>query len=131
LGSGAIITPNGLPVPSSRISIDIPVMMAVTAATLPILISSYVICRWEGLFRFTYFGAYSLYLLLVSVQHDLLPAYFTTMMRYILLLTALMLIWVLAKHFGSILGWGLVRIWTNCELAYHGLKNIIGIRQPA
>jgi hypothetical protein len=37
--------------------------------------------------------------LLFSVQHDLLPAYSTTMLRYILPLTALMLILVLAKAF--------------------------------
>ena len=99
LGSGAIVAPQGLPVPSSSISFDIPVMIAVTAASLPIFFSGYVISRWEGLLLFGYYGAYTLYLLLFSVQHDLLPAYSTAMLRYILPLTALMLILVLAKAF--------------------------------
>ncbi|MFO7624203.1 MAG: calcium/sodium antiporter [Anaerolineales bacterium] len=99
MGSGAIVAPQGLPVPSSSISFDIPVMIAVTAASLPIFFSGYVISRWEGLLLFGYYGAYILYLLLFSVQHDLLPAYSTTMLRYILPLTALMLILVLAKAF--------------------------------
>ena len=99
MGSGAIVVPHGLPVPSSSISFDIPVMIAVTAASLPIFFSGYVISRWEGLLLFGYYGAYTLYLLLFSVQHDLLPAYSTAMLRYILPLTGLMLILVLAKAF--------------------------------
>jgi cation:H+ antiporter len=102
MGSGAIVAPQGLPVPSSSISFDIPVMIAVTAASLPIFFSGYVISRWEGLLLVGYYGAYTLYLFLFSVQHELLPAYSTTMLRYILPLTALMLILVLAKAF-----------WTN------------------
>jgi cation:H+ antiporter len=99
MGSGAVVAPQGLPVPSSSISFDIPVMIAVTAASLPIFFSGYVISRWEGLLLFGYYGAYTLYLLLFSVQHDLLPAYSTAMLRYILPLTAVMLILVLAKAF--------------------------------
>jgi cation:H+ antiporter len=99
MGISAIVAPQGLPVPSSSISFDIPVMIAVTAASLPIFFSGYVISRWEGLLLFGYYGAYALYLFLFTVQHELLPAYSTTMLRYILPLTAVMLILVLAKAY--------------------------------
>jgi len=109
LGSGAVVAPQGLPVPSSSISFDMPVMIAVTAASLPIFFSGYVISRWEGLLLLSYYGAYTLYLVLFSVQHDLLPAYSTTMLRFILPLTALMLMLVLAKAIWA-------QIWARSRL---------------
>jgi cation:H+ antiporter len=99
MGIGATLVPGGLPVPDSSISFDIPVMIAVTAACLPLFFSGYVISRWEGLVLLVYYAAYTAYLLLFSVEHDLLPAYSTVMLRYILPLTAILLAFVLARSF--------------------------------
>jgi cation:H+ antiporter len=99
LGVGAALVPQGLAVPSSSISFDIPVMIAVTAACLPLFFSGYIISRGEGFVLLVYYAAYTAYLLLFSVEHDLLPAYSTLMLRYILPLTAIMLVFVLARTF--------------------------------
>lgn len=99
MGIGAALVPGGLAVPSSSISFDIPVMIAVTAACLPLFFSGYVISRWEGLVLLVYYTAYTVYLLLFSVEHDLLPAYSTVMLNYILPLTAILLAFVLARTF--------------------------------
>jgi cation:H+ antiporter len=97
LGVAVIVVPQGLPVPSSSISFDLPVMLAVTAACLPIFFSGYNITRIEGMLFLAYYAAYILYLFLFSVEHDLLPAYSTLMLQYILPLTFLMLIIVLVR----------------------------------
>jgi cation:H+ antiporter len=99
LGVGAALVPQGLAVPSSSISFDIPVMIAVTAACLPLFFSGYIISRGEGFVLLVYYAAYTAYLLLFSVEHDLLPAYSTLMLRYILPLTAILLVFVLARTF--------------------------------
>ena len=99
LGVGAAIVPQGLTVPSSSISFDIPVMIAVTAACLPLFFSGYIISRGEGFVLLIYYAAYTAYLLLFSVEHDMLPAYSTLMLRYILPLTAILLVFVLARTF--------------------------------
>jgi cation:H+ antiporter len=99
LGVGAALVPQGLAVPSSSISFDIPVMIAVTAACLPLFFSGYIISRGEGFMLLVYYAAYTAYLLLFSVEHDLLPAYSTVMLRYILPLTAILLVFVLARTF--------------------------------
>jgi cation:H+ antiporter len=97
LGLSAFIIPGGLGVPPSGIAFDLPVMLAVTAASLPIFFSGYRIKRWEGLLFLSYYGAYILYLFLFSVEHDFLPAYSTFMLQYILPATAFMLVFVLAR----------------------------------
>lgn len=97
IGSGAIALPQGLAVPASSLSFDLPVMIAVTAACLPIFFSGYNINRWEGLLFLAYYVAYVLYLFLFSTQHDLLTAFSTLMLWYILPATALLLFFILAK----------------------------------
>ena len=46
LGSVSLITPGGLPVPSAALNFDIPVMLAVAIACLPIFITDDSITRW-------------------------------------------------------------------------------------
>ena len=97
VGSGAVVLPQGLAVPGASISFDLPVMIAITAACLPIFYAGYNINRWEGLLFLAYYGAYVLYLFLFSTQHDLLPAFSTLMLWYILPATGLLLVFILVK----------------------------------
>jgi cation:H+ antiporter len=92
LGVGAVTVPGGIPVPPSSISFDIPVLLAVTAACLPIFFTEYKIDRLEGILFLSCYAAYLFYLFLFSTQHDLLPAFSTLMVRYILPPTALLLL---------------------------------------
>ena len=48
LGLSALVAPTGLMVPQSMLSFDLPVMIAVAAACLPIFFTGNLIARWEG-----------------------------------------------------------------------------------
>jgi cation:H+ antiporter len=86
-----IITPNGIPVSSAAINFDIPVMVAVAVAALPIFFTGNLIARWEGGVFLAYYVAYTAYLIMASTQHDALPAFSTVMLQFVLPLTALTL----------------------------------------
>lgn len=91
LGLSSIITPNGIPVSSAAIHFDIPVMVAVAVATLPIFFTGNLIARWEGAVFLIYYVVYTAYLILASTEHNALPAFSTAMLQFVLPLTALTL----------------------------------------
>lgn len=101
LGIAGAVAPGGLTVPDSSISFDLPVLIAVTAATLPIFFSGYNITRWEGTLFLAYYAAYSLYLFMFGAEHDLLPAYSTIMLQYIIPPTVLLLTFILVRALRS------------------------------
>lgn len=59
LGITATVSPSSLPIPDSALNVDIPVMIAVAVACLPIFVDGYNLRRWEGA---VFFGFYVLYL---------------------------------------------------------------------
>lgn len=91
LGLGSALAPGGVPVAPAALRFDIPVMIAVAVACLPIFARGYVIARWQGLLFLFYYAAYTLYLLLAAVQHDALPVFSRMMLLFVLPLTALTL----------------------------------------
>ncbi len=72
LGISALIAPGGFLVSEAARGFDLPVMVIVAAATLPILYTGYMISRWEGWLFIAYYLAYTAYLLLDAAQHDAL-----------------------------------------------------------
>lgn len=92
LGLSAILAPNGITVAPAAVSFDIPVMIAVALACLPIFATGHLIARWEGVLFVGYYVAYALYLVLASLEHDALPLFSATMMAYVLPLTAVTLL---------------------------------------
>tara|TARA_R110002073_G_scaffold7747_1_gene43634 strand:+ start:2884 stop:3885 length:1002 start_codon:yes stop_codon:yes gene_type:complete len=63
LGLSSVIGPTGITVSDSALALDIPVMIAVACACLPIFFTGRVISRWEGgVFLFLYV-AYTTYLI--------------------------------------------------------------------
>jgi cation:H+ antiporter len=58
LGLGATIAPGGIAVPPEALWFDIPVMIAVAVACLPILGSGRRIARWEGGLFLVLYAAY-------------------------------------------------------------------------
>ncbi len=91
LGLGSIIAPNGVPVPPGALSFDIPVMVAVAVATLPIFFTGYVIARWEGAVFLGYYVAYTTYLVLDAAGHAAAASLGTAIVWFVLPLTALTL----------------------------------------
>jgi cation:H+ antiporter len=66
LGLTSLATPGGLPVGSSLLSLDIPVMIAAALACLPIFARGHTILRWEGAILLVGYVAYISYLLGVT-----------------------------------------------------------------
>ncbi|MBW4465000.1 MAG: calcium/sodium antiporter [Pegethrix bostrychoides GSE-TBD4-15B] len=92
LGLAGIVAPNGVNVATEAIQFDIPVMIAVAFACLPIFISDNLIARWEGILFVIYYIAYALYLLLHANQDPSLPIYGAVMLWFVIPITALTLL---------------------------------------
>ncbi|MFC4726702.1 calcium/sodium antiporter [Coralloluteibacterium thermophilus] len=91
LGITAAFSPAGIPVGPAAIHFDLPVMVAVAVACLPIFFTGHCIQRWEGAVFLGYYVAYTAYLLLQATHHDALPAFSAVMMYFVLPLTVLTL----------------------------------------
>jgi cation:H+ antiporter len=91
LGLTAVLAPNGVSVPAAALRFDIPFMIAVAVACLPIFFTGYHIARWEGALFLAYYVAYTLYLILDTIGHDALPAYSTVLFEFVAPLTAITL----------------------------------------
>jgi cation:H+ antiporter len=92
IGLSSIISPDGIPVLPAALRFDIPIMIAVAIACLPIFFTGNLISRREGILFLAYYGAYTLYLILRSTEHDALPIFSTVMLAFVLPLTAITLV---------------------------------------
>ena len=92
LGAAAFVTPGGVPVAHAALTFDLPVMVAVAIACMPIFASGHHIARWEGAMFVAYFVAYVGYLVLDATGHHALPAYSAVMATFALPLTAVTLL---------------------------------------
>jgi cation:H+ antiporter len=88
LGLTGILAPGGVPVAAAALAFDLPVMVAVAVACLPLFFTGHAVARWEGGLLLAYYGAYTLYLVLAAQRHAALPLYSTTMALFVLPLTA-------------------------------------------
>jgi cation:H+ antiporter len=89
LGISALVAPSGIPVSEALIGFDIPLMLVVAVACLPIFFTGGTINRWEGALFMGYYIAYTLYLVLNATQHDLLPIFNTIMLYFVIPLTVI------------------------------------------
>jgi len=98
LGISSLVSPSGLTVAPALITFDIPVMLAVAVACLPIFFSGYRIARWEGAMFLGYYVCYTAYLILSATGHDALPAFSRVMLLFAVPLTAVTLIVVFIRE---------------------------------
>jgi cation:H+ antiporter len=91
LGLTAVVAPGGVTVPPAALAFDMPVMIAVAAACLPVFFLDGVIARWEGALFFGYYLAYTLYLVLDATQHDALSTFSMIMLAFVIPLTVITL----------------------------------------
>ena len=94
IGLGSLVAPSGIAVSSAALKFDIPVMIAVAVACLPVFFVSYRINRWHGLAFLAYYAAYLVYLILTATRHDALGTYREAMVYYVLPITALTLLFL-------------------------------------
>lgn len=90
-GIAALLAPDGLPVAPGILTFDLPIMLAVAVACLPILFTGYAIERWEGVVFLGYYVAYTGYVALNAIGHPGLPALSRVMAWFVLPLTVLTL----------------------------------------
>ena len=70
LGLSSICAPNGIEVSSAALHFDIPVMIVVAIACLPIFFTGNEIARWEGGVFVFYCFAYTTYLVLSATENE-------------------------------------------------------------
>ena len=92
LGAAGLVAPDGIEFNPAIISFDIPVMMAVSVACLPIFFSDHLIARWEGALFLSYYVVYMVFLILRASRHDALPVFSTVMMAFVIPLTVITLL---------------------------------------
>ncbi len=84
---GASLVGGGVPVAPAAQHLDIPVMIAVAFACLPIFFTGHRISRGEGALFLAYYVAYTLFLVLQAQHHDAAPVLGRAMLSFALPLT--------------------------------------------
>jgi cation:H+ antiporter len=98
LGISASVAPRGLAVAPSLLAFDLPVMVAVAVACLPIIFTGHLIARWEGALFLAYYAAYTTYLILDASGHDAQAGFSMVMGGFVLPLTVITLIVLTWRH---------------------------------
>ena len=91
LGLSAAVSPNGVEVSQTALWLDIPIMIAVAVACLPIFFTGHVIARWEGGLFLVYYFAYTAYLILAATNEAVSRTFGGIMLVFVLPLTAVTL----------------------------------------
>jgi cation:H+ antiporter len=91
LGISALVAPHGIQVTPAAVHFDIPVMIGVSVACLPVFFTGHCIFRWEGGLFLAYYVVYVGYLVLGAAHHDALPLVNAVMGLFVLPLTGVTL----------------------------------------
>lgn len=89
LGSAAVVAPEGISVSPGVLWMDMPIMIAVAVACLPIFFTDYIVSRWEGALFAGFYVAYTTYLVFTATAHSALSTFTTAVGFFVLPLTAL------------------------------------------
>ena len=92
LGTTAAISPNALEVPDGALSLDLPVMIAVAIACLPIVANGYALLRWEGVLFLAFYAAYLTWLVLDAADHAIKDEYAVGVVGFMLPLSIVTLV---------------------------------------
>ncbi|MDQ3813942.1 MAG: calcium/sodium antiporter [Armatimonadota bacterium] len=98
LGVAAVVAPEGIQVSAAALRFDIPVLIAVTVACLPIFFHGGAIWRWEGFLFLAYYLAYTTYLILAATGHQSLRLFSTVMTIFVIPLTIVTVIAVMVRN---------------------------------
>ncbi len=90
LGLTSLITP--ISVSNTALGFDLPFMLAVAVACLPIFVNGFVIKRWEGFVFVAYYAAYLVWLGLDASSAAIHDEFSTAMLAFVVPLTAVTLV---------------------------------------
>jgi len=99
MGIAGLISPVAIEVPAKAFSFDIPIMVGVAIATLPIFLTGHLISRWEGLLFLFYYFLYIAFLFLEARFVSYLSYLTTGFLFFILPLTILTLTVGVIRHY--------------------------------
>ena len=94
LGFASMVAPAGIEISTAVIWFDMPVMIVVALACLPIFFTGGVISRLEGGVLLGFYIAYTVYLVLAASQHDALPGFSAVMLYFVIPLTVVTIFFV-------------------------------------
>ncbi len=97
LGLSAAFSPEGLTVANQAIQFDIPVMVVVAFACLPIFFTGHLIARWEGALFLGYFIAYTTAQMMLATESETLPIYQMLMCGFVIPLTFVTLVVLVSR----------------------------------
>lgn len=92
LGLTAMLIPGGVQVTEPALRLDIPVMIVVAVACLPIFFTGHQIARWEGGLFFGYYLAYMTYMILAAVLPGAGRTFAVVLLVFVLPLTVITLL---------------------------------------
>ncbi len=92
LGAVGILAPAGIQVADHALRFDIPIMVLVAVACLPIFFTGTTIKRWEGALLLGYYFVYTFYLILYATQSAAIPYFHTLMVAFVFPFTILILL---------------------------------------
>lgn len=99
LGVSAVVSGSGVAVSEAALEFDIPVMIAVAIACLPIFFTEHLIARWEGGLFLGYFCAYTIYLILSEIYPELTRTFAAIMFGFVIPLTVITLLVTVVRAF--------------------------------
>lgn len=98
LGLTIVIAPNLLEVSASAIALDLPFMVAVSLACIPIFIAGFDLTKTDGAVFLFYYFSYLTYLVLDAVEASILPTVESSFWWAVLPLTIVYMIWKLYQY---------------------------------
>ena len=92
VGAAALLAPHPVAVPPAMVAFDLPLLVAVQVACLPIFFRFARIERWEGILFLAGYGAYLAYVILDASGHDALAGFTAVMVEFVLPFLAITLV---------------------------------------
>ncbi|MEY3297875.1 MAG: hypothetical protein RLZZ597_1135 [Cyanobacteriota bacterium] len=97
LGCTSLASGGNVIIPDAVLNFDLPVMVAVAVACIPIFATGNLISRWEGVLFMAYYVAYAVYLILRAADHSHLGIFSQIMLLFVIPITVITLATVLVR----------------------------------
>ncbi|WP_402464140.1 calcium/sodium antiporter [Isoptericola aurantiacus] len=100
LGLTAIVAPGGVGVDPAAVRFDLPLMVAVAVALVPVALTGQAIVRWEGALFVGLYVAYLAFVLLAATDHEALQPFSAAFFGFVLPVTGVWLVALAAYELG-------------------------------
>lgn len=98
LGISSLVSAEGVQVSEAAFQLDLPVMIAVAVACLPIFFTGHLIARWEGALFMAYYCAYTASIIIAATNPELTDTFAFVMFGVVIPLTIITLLTGVFRH---------------------------------